>query len=434
MKLKRWSQNLLAISAAIGSGVGLVSCGESNTIDYLYATSSKNNPGQINVYRVDSESGALTQISDSPYNADRNPVYLVIDSSGKYMYVANHDDNTIQQLNIGSDAKLYPQHTINPSGSEPISLAIHTYTNGSTTTTFLFVVETYQPNYTDADPGPGALYVYNLGSAGTIPSAPVTQTASGTGSDYVALGTAPTAVNVTADGNRVFASDILATGQTGTGTGSQTCTTGQGAIQSYNMTFDSSGNATGVLAPVTGSPFCAGITPSALASHPYSTFLYVTDSTQNEVISYNIATANTSSIAAGALTPLQSGPVATGTTPDGIVVDPRGEYVYVSNKIGGSVTGYGVNLGTGALSALATGGSAGTDAQPGCIIVDPALGRYVYTANFAGNDISGFVLNPDNGSLSAVENTPFVTSGLSNCVAATPHNNHTTIQVQNSAG
>ena len=120
--------------------------------------------------------------------------------------------------------------------------------------------------------------------------------------------------------------------------------------------------------------------------------------------------------------------------PDGITVDPRGLYVYVANKTGGSISGYGVNLATGGLSSLATGGSGTTGAQPGCVIVEPALGRFVYTANFADGSVSGFVLNPNNGALSATQNVFYGTAGLTQCVAAVQHGNHPVIAVQNTAG
>ncbi|RRA48728.1 beta-propeller fold lactonase family protein [Acidipila sp. EB88] len=428
MKLKRWSQSILAATASICAGTGLVSCGTSNTVDYLYATSSKSDPGVINVFRVDSQSGALTAIPENSYPAGRTPVSLAADAVGKNLYVVNFDDNTLVQYGIGTDAKLYPQTTVNPSGSDPVAVTVHSVTDSSGNLLYnlVYVVETYQPDFTAQSTGPGALYVYKTDANGVM-STPVTQTVNGVSSSYVPLGNAPTAVNVTTDGLQVFATDLLTSTQT---TNPACPTAGLGGLQAYNQVVDSSGNPTGVLTAVTGSPFCAGTAPSALASHPYSTFLYVTDSAQNQVITYGI----NKSAAPGVLTNLPSGPVATGTTPDGIVVDPRGLYVYVTNKIGGTVQGYGVNLSTGGLSSLATNGTGTTGAYPGCVIVEPALGRFVYTANFAGNSISGFILDPNTGGLSATQNTFYDTSGLTQCVAAVSHGNHPIIHVQNVAG
>ena len=454
MKWKHWSQNLLAASAVVGFGMGLVSCGASNTIDYLYATSSKNNPGQINVYRVDSESGALSQIGESPYNAGRNPVSLAILDDGSSLYVANHDDNTVEQFNIGTDAKLYAQHTVNPTGSDPVAVTTRTYFKSDGVTVaaeFLFVVETYQPGFSDQNTGPGALFVYNLGTNGTLSSTSlVQQNVNGVTQDYVPLGNTPTAVNVTDDpanlvtqpasspllATQVFVTEQLTSQQLAAAQQSGNTNCSSGGVQAYNMILPANGDPpTGMLTPVTNSPFCVGTTPSAIASvHQYGTFLYVTDSAQNQINSFQIQKTTTASVPQGAITPLPSGPVATGTTPDGIVVDPRNDYVYVSNFNGSSISGYAINQGTGGLSPLGTGGTGTTGAQPGCVIVEPALGRYVYTANFVDNSISGFVLNPNNGALSATQGQFYATSGQSTCVAATQHGNHPVINPTNASG
>src|ERR1700748_3541871 len=140
MKFRKTGQGLLAAAVSLGVALGITSCGQSNTIDYLYVTASKNNPGQISVYRVDSESGALTQIPDSPYpSGGRNPVAAVTSPNGNNLFVINHDDNRIVQFAIGTDGKLYPQQTCNTPGAEPVQLAINT------AGTFLYVVDFYSP-------------------------------------------------------------------------------------------------------------------------------------------------------------------------------------------------------------------------------------------------------------------------------------------------
>ena len=422
MKWKQWSQGALAMAGVVAVGGGLVSCGTSNTIDYLYATSSRNDPGQINVFRVDSQSGALTQIPDSPYGTGgRNPVSLVIEASGHNLYVANHDDNSIVQYGIGTDAKLYGQHTLNTPGTEPVALAVQSYTDssGALTGGLLFVVDTLQPNFSQNNPSPGALFVYTFDKNGVLSASPVTQTVNGAASQFLPLGNAPTGVNVTANGSFVYVSDILSDGQTGTG--NATCLAGQGGVQGYSV------QTSGVLTPVPNSPFCAGTMPSAIASHPFSTFLYVTDFAQNQVIQYGIDNA-------GSLTTRPSALVATGQGPAGVVVEPRGRYAYVSNRTGGSVSGFAINQATGALSALGTAGVLATQARPGCIIVEPALARYIYTSNFTDGTINGFILDPNTGGLSPTQGGYYNGTGLETCVAATSHGNHPIIHVQNTAG
>src|SRR5579875_1940120 len=113
MKYRHFGKRLVAAAGTTGLMLAMASCAASNTVDFLYVTSNLQNPGQINVYEVDSESGALFQISDSPYpSGGRNPVYEVASPNGKSLYVANHDDNSIVQFAIGTDGKLYPLQTI----------------------------------------------------------------------------------------------------------------------------------------------------------------------------------------------------------------------------------------------------------------------------------------------------------------------------------
>ena len=422
---KQWSRRVPALAAVAVAGAGLVSCGTSNTVDYLYATSSTNNPGQINVYRVDSQSGALTQIPDSPYPAGRNPVSLVADGTGQTLYVANLDDNTVIQFGIGSDAKLYGQHTINLPGSGPQWLAIHSYYNGTTYLgSLLLVVQTYQPNFSVNNVSPGALSVYQLPPNAALTGTPVTQTVNGQQLSYLPLGNAPTSANITANGQFAYVTDILSAGQTGTGNG--VCSAGQGGIQGYSIAFDGTTLPSGVLTPVPGSPFCAGTSPSSVATHPFSTFLYATDRAQNQVISYGINNQ-------GTLTTIPTPVVAAGTSPSSIVVEPRGMYAYVANRTGGNISGYAINQSTGALSSLTTAGTGTTQAQPSCVFVEPALARYVYTSNFVDGTLNGFILDPNTGGLSATQGTYYPGTGMATCLTAVTHGNHPIIQVFNSA-
>ena len=69
MKFSKFGRIALASVVTLGLGFGVTACGPSNTIDFLYVTSSKQNPGQINVYKVDSQAGALIPIPDSPYSS-----------------------------------------------------------------------------------------------------------------------------------------------------------------------------------------------------------------------------------------------------------------------------------------------------------------------------------------------------------------------------
>ncbi|QNI33264.1 beta-propeller fold lactonase family protein [Alloacidobacterium dinghuense] len=420
MKLRKSGRTLLATATILGLGLGLTSCSPSNTVDFVYVTASKNNPGQISVYKVDSESGALTQIQDSPYpSGGRNPVGTITSPDGKYLYVINKDDNSIVEFAIGTDGKIYQQQTCNTPGSEPVALTMNA------SETLLYVVDFFSPTtpggpvYSSANPGPGALIVYpvdkttgNIGGSGCAPvqqtfvdANNVTQTAT-----YVPIGFQPTGVNALANGNSVFvaAQDGL-----------PSATSTLGVVDAFDV------NSSGTLSPVTTYP--TGTAPSSIASDPTNRFLYVTDSRQNQLITYTI-------LSTGILNASQNPPVKTDTFPVAITVDPRGFYIYVANYNASDINAYAINQSTGTPSAVAGASAYATGAGPSCVLVEPGLGRFIYTANFIDNTVTGMELNPNTGALTANQNSPYLSAGQPTCAAAIPHGNHSTQAVSATAG
>ena len=405
MKFRKFGQVVLASVVSLGMALGMAACGVSNTIDFVFVTDSKNNPGQINVYYADYLSGALTQIPDSPYpSGGRNPVAEVTSPNGKSLYVVNHDDNTLVQFAIGTDAKLYPQHTYNTPGTFPNSVSISSQGN------FLFVTDTYQPQFTALNPGPGAIVVYPIDAKSGSLGAPVANGAL----SYWPLSPDPadvlnpTAVNVLTNGSTVFVV-------------SQNAVTKLGSISAFNV--GSSGALTQVAGSQADSTYPAGTAPNAIASDPTNRFVYVTDSLNNQLISYAVQST-------GAIIPSANGPTRTGVFPDGVTVDPRGQYVYVANYNDGNVSAYTINQSTGYPTGIAAAATYATGTGPTCILVEPGFGRYVYTANFLDSTVSGFNLNPNTGVLTTIQNTPFVAAGQPTCAAAVPHGNHSSQHVQ----
>jgi 6-phosphogluconolactonase len=420
MKFSKFERATLAAVLSLGVTAAFTACGHTgynNTVDYVYVTNSKNNPGEINVFYADANSGGLTQISDSPYpTGGRNPVGLVTSPDFKSLYVINHDENTVVEFGIGSDAKLYPQHTYNTPGTFPNAIAINS------TGTLLFVTDTYQSQYTAANPGPGALVVYPINSDGSLG----TPIADGNLSYFpLSLGQTnvlnPTAINVLT---------LVPVGSTtGTGTfvyvASQNSNTGLGEISAFSVA------SSGALTPLTCSAstsdcdssgngnFSAGTTPSAIASTPLGRYVYLTDSTLNQLFSYAVQSS-------GQIVPTSNSPAKTDVFPDAVTVEPHGQYVYVANYTANSVSAFAINS-----SGVSPIGFYGTGTGPTCVFVEPALGSYVYTTNFLDNTVSGFNLDLSSGALATVQNSPFLANGQPTCIAATPHKTHPPITSAN---
>jgi 6-phosphogluconolactonase (cycloisomerase 2 family) len=406
MKFSKSGHALLAAAVSIGIGLGITSCGQSNTIDYLFVTASKQNPGQVSVYRVDQLSGALTAIPDSPYGSGgRNPVAVLASPNGKNLYVVNHDDNTIVESLIGTDGKLYPQHTYNTPGTEPTALAMNS------AGTLMFVVDTFQAGFTAANPGPGAVVVYPVNSDGSLG----TNIANGN-LPYWPVQNNPSSVNVPVPLTTSSTTDFVYVVNTNTAAQG-------GTISAFSFSTASGG---GALTPIAGSPFSAGVAPNASASDPTARFLYVTDSATNQLIAYGIATG-------GALVPLQNGPFKTDVFPNAVTVSPNGMFLYVANFNSNDISAFAIDQGTGQPTSLATNTFA-TKTGPTCVLIEPAFGRFLYTSNFLDNSITGYQLDANTGILTGTENNPYPTAGQPTCSAAVSHGNHAGEHVQAGSG
>jgi 6-phosphogluconolactonase (cycloisomerase 2 family) len=398
MKFNKSSQ-LLLVSAASLLVAGLVTACGTLTTDFVFVASSKaagtNNYGEINVFEINAESGRMRQIPASPFPSEgRNPVAEAVSPDYTSLYVVNRDDNNIVQFAIGSDGKLYPQQTVNTPGIYPMAVAA----NGSK----LFVVDTYQPlaKCSTAAPCSGSIGVFSItastssavskiGAAVTNPSVggnywPLTL--SGTGSSDVIV---PTAVNVADSGAYVYvtAYDSSVTPHVG-------------------YIFGFSVDSTGTLTALSGSPFAAGVQPSGIASDLAGKFIYVTDMTSGNVLSY--------SVASGSLTLV--GTYASGNQPSSIVVDPSFNFAYVANSVDGSITEYTISNG-----ALTLPHTYATGLQPVAIGIDPSKHHFVYTVNYLGSTVSDFLLSETDGTLLVTQYSPYDTNALPTAAAAVPH-------------
>jgi 6-phosphogluconolactonase len=422
MKFSKFGRAALAAVSSLGVAAAFTACGPNgynNTVDYVYVTNAKNN--MVNVYYTDARSGALTQITGSPFpSGGTDPVSLVTSPNFKFLYVINNGagnaaDSGIVEFGIAGNAKISLLHTYLPPQSltGPNAVAINS------AGTLLFVTYTYQPGFSAANPGPGALAVYPINSDGSL-GTPVANGALAyyplnTGTDVLN----PTAVNVLTQ-NPV---NSTTTGPTFVYVVGQNSTTGLGDISGFSvgtggaLTYVPCSSSTSICDSTGNGTFNAGTAPNAVASTPRGLFLYVTDSVNNQLISFTVQSS-------GQIIPNTDGPTRTDVFPDSVVVDPRGQYIYVANYTANDVSAYTINVATGYPTGVAAAGTYSTGTGPTCVFVEPALGRYVYTTNFLDNTVSGLNLNPNTGTLAPVQNTPFVAAGQPTCISAIPNGNH----------
>src|ERR1039458_4189709 len=271
MEFKPMGRAVKASMLSLAMALGVTACSNDYTVSYVYMTTAKTLPhGLINAYQVDYQSGYLYTLADSPIDAGgRDTVGLVVAPSELFLYTVNNFDSDVVEFAIGTDGKLYPQHTYNITGSLPTAAAIDAAGK------FLYVTFTYQNAatgtllYTPANPGPGGVTIFPINADNTL----------GTPST-VNVGRNPIGIATSAVGNYVYVIE-------------------QDSATTANLLGFSANSSTGALTPLAGTTINAGNvistgytigpTPAAVLGDASATHLYVTDQMLNQVATYSVA-------------------------------------------------------------------------------------------------------------------------------------------------
>ena len=383
--------------AALLSGCQLV------TIDYLYVATSASTfttskttcpGGAIEIYAVDSQSGAIRNGAPGVCSGGTTPTALAVSPGYQNLYVANQVDMNIVHFAIANNGVLTKKESV--TFTAPVT-AMTVSPDGNT----LFAVSGTTTATLSA-------FALSSGALATAPASEISLTIPGNAGDHVV----PTAIAMLPSGNALFATAYDSSSYNPGG--KTTSTANPGWIYGFAV------GTGGALTPTPGSPYTAGVKPTGIATEPLNSYVYVTDYASNQLIGYGVYSQY-------ALNFLLDGPYKTGGQPSAISVDARGRFLYVSNSLDSTVSAYVIDIQKGTPSAAVnTTGSVNniTDTQPVAIAVDPALARYVYTANDLGNDVSGFRLDPIAGTLKPTVATPYPTGIHPSALVLVPHGNH----------
>ncbi len=152
---------------------------------------------------------------------------------------------------------------------------------------------------------------------------------------------------------------------------------------------------TGVLSAV-GAPVATGANPYAIAVDMAGNYVYVANETGNSISVYSVDGLNGGNT--GALTLVASTIGDAVLSPHSLVVDRSGKFIHAVSSVGNKVVTFGIDAATHALSVA---GSANTGVNPEAIVVHPN-GSFLYVANTGASSISIFSIDPTTGSLTAV--------------------------------
>ncbi|MGH9616414.1 MAG: beta-propeller fold lactonase family protein [Acidobacteriaceae bacterium] len=215
MKWSQYCRLTLALVASLAVGLSITACNPSFTLGFVYVLNTKTNPGTISAYTIDSVSGAITQVANSPFTTSQQfPVAAAVSNNSKWLYVLGEIDNTVSQYTIGTDGKIYQAHTYNSPGTYPIAMAI------DPSSKFLFVVDSYAPGFSGvAPPNINPLQTNSVPTQGCVAVYPISHTDGSLGTPIAgndgncftvgtpAVGSQPIGVTATAFVNYLYVAD-----------------------------------------------------------------------------------------------------------------------------------------------------------------------------------------------------------------------------------
>jgi 6-phosphogluconolactonase (cycloisomerase 2 family) len=239
---------------------------------YLYATDFNNNA--VAAFTVNSSTGALTPITNSPFPAGTQPQNVIVDPTGSFAYVTDFGDFSggIFSFTLSGGAP-----TAIP-GYSPFDTVLRGTPAGMATTAgYLYLTE-------QAVGEVDGLAIGGNGALSLVPSSPIS-----TG------GTRPTGVVIatTTSGKYLYVANA--------GTGNAATPS---SIAAYSIN-----SSTGELTPLANSPFATTVSPFYLAVDPSGSFLYATNPNDNTITGFTI------NASTGALVQLSGSATPAGTLP-----------------------------------------------------------------------------------------------------------------------
>jgi 6-phosphogluconolactonase (cycloisomerase 2 family) len=172
--------------------------------------------------------------------------------------------------------------------------------------------------------------------------------------------------------------------------------------------------ATGAVAVQASTPGYVGTTPYGLALAPKKNFLYVANSQSNNISTFSIASSGTLSLVCAA--PPVCATSDGGIGPHEALIDPSGQYLLVTNSgLPGSISVFAIDSSTGALTAIAGSPFYAND-SPSEIVMPPA-GNLVYVSNPSSGMVTGFTFNASTGVLTQVPGSPFFSGAGASALA-----------------
>jgi len=184
----------------------------------------------------------------------------------------------------------------------------------------------------------------------------------------------------------------------------------------FNVSAYSIDNMSGSLTPLPGSPFPAGYNPGIIAIHPNGRLLFVPNINVNNPDSIGSITVYTIA-STGILTPVSGSPFPAGSGANAVAVDRTGKYLFACN--GSSVFSYLIDANTGKLTPSPKSPFSGISSAYD--LATDSTSDYLYVTNVQDNTLSGFHIDPSTGDLEPLPGSPFAVPGKNPASLAISH-------------
>ena len=376
-----------------GGGGSLGNLGGEATTSIVYVANKGSD--DVSIYNINTTTGVLAQIAGSPLPDIAQPSAIAVRANANKAYFAFVTNaapaNTVTAFRVATDGNLLlvPSTSSNPNpapvGTDPSAVAV------TPETTFLYV----------ANRGADTVTAFAIGDGAILTRVPQT----GNNTNPVSVqGSDPRSMAMSSNGQFLYVAN-----------------SGSNAVAAFQI------GANGLLTlvpPTTDNPnpiSVEGTTPKSIAIAPNRPYLYVANSSSNNVTAFHIETNGLLTLvppAAGISNPISAG----GTSPNAVIASSNGQFLYTANGEG-NVSAF--TIGSGGLLTLisATTGSpnpapAGTN--PVAVTLSPD-GRFLFVANDGGT-VSSYTVSTTTGLLTPLTpllGNPF-RAGTNPAAIATP--------------
>lgn len=347
---------------------------------YVYATNFHSN--NISAYSASATNGSLSALSGSPFSTGIQPAGFVATPNNKFMYVANDGGSTVTGFAVESTSGILTNLSSSPfaSGVEPGNPAMtpngkflyvrnwvsHTITAYSinSTTGALSTIGNYNTGVSAqiiAIDATGS-FLYIILTNNTVLEYSINQNSGALSSiGSIATGNYPSDIIISPNNKFLYVSNS----------------------NSNNLSAYSINSSTGVLSAI--GTYSAGNDPETLVITPNSEFLYLVNYSSGNISAFVIGSN-------GSLTSISGSPFGSGGGAIDADIDSNGQFMYVSNSGGNTVSAYTINQSTGALTSVGPYSCTGANN----VLIDDING-YLYVTNDSG--VTVFAINSSTGQL-----------------------------------